>query len=81
MLRRPHSPSRAELRRLRDLRHRQRLKSGKACCSVEYDGYALDWLIRCHALDPAALDIANMDEMRRTIGEAFSRLIAVSSRV
>jgi hypothetical protein len=68
-------------RSARDRRYRARLKSNKAVCSVEYDGYALDWLIRCHALDPAALEIADMDEMRRIIGDAISRLIAVSSRV
>jgi hypothetical protein len=46
MLQRPHSPSRAELRRLRDRRHRERLRTGKACILLEIDGDVLGLLVR-----------------------------------
>jgi len=55
MLERPHSPSRgnstdaakrAELRRLRDQRHRARRKACRACYTIEANGELLDLLVR-----------------------------------
>jgi hypothetical protein len=51
----PHSRSRAELRRARDARYRQRLREGRMSINVEIDALGVDWLVRVHAIDAGAL--------------------------
>ena len=77
MLERPttHNPSRAELKRLRDQRHRQRLKAGKAVALVEYDGAVLDLLLRTGWAAEAELTDA------RAVGRAIGAMVADASRV
>lgn len=71
----------AERRRLRDARYRHRRDAGLMTVTVELDAAALDWLVRdARALDPAVLEMRDMVEMRRAIGEALSRVIALSAR-
>src|SRR5262249_34682453 len=67
---------------LRDQRHRRRLREGKMMVNFEIDGQAVNWLIRCHALDPHALDHAATNAQARVlINKAMAELIKVSSRV
>jgi hypothetical protein len=68
-------------RRDRDRRHRQRLREGRMTALVELDGLGLDWLVGVHALDPKALELTDMAELRRAVGEAISELIKVSARI
>jgi SAM domain (Sterile alpha motif)/Adenylate and Guanylate cyclase catalytic domain len=51
----PHKPSRAELRRDRDKRHRARRKSGVRCYSVEIGPEVLDMAVRLHWLTECEL--------------------------
>jgi hypothetical protein len=72
---------RAEQRRLRDQRHRERVKAGRMVVDVELDAEALDWLIRdARALDERVLELPDMRELRRAVGEAVSAMIALSAR-
>jgi hypothetical protein len=71
---------RQDARRARDRRLRARRKAGRMTALVELDAEGLDWLVRVHALDPKALDLVDMGEVRRAVGEAVSAMIAVSAR-
>ena len=79
MLQRPHSSSHgtttAELRRLRDQRHRQRVKAHKRIAMVEYDGSILDLLLRTGWASEEQLGDA------RAVGEALGRMLADAARI
>jgi hypothetical protein len=56
--------TRQEAARQRQARHRERVRQGRACCWVEYDGPMLSfliqfgWLDECDAGDPQAIGAA-----------------------
>lgn len=73
MLDRPDHNRRAEQRRLRDRRHRERLKAHKRVALVEFDGAILDLLLRTGWAREAELGDA------RAVGEAIARLLIASA--
>jgi hypothetical protein len=64
----------AELKAARDARRRQRLKSGKACYTIEADGELLDLLVRLHWISEAEL----LD--KRAVERALGEMLAASAR-
>jgi hypothetical protein len=86
MLQRPHSlphggANRQAARRARDARHRARVRAGLMTVTVELDAAGLDWLVRdARALDERVLELPDMRELRRAVGEAVSAMIALSAR-
>jgi len=67
VLERPDPPDRHK-------RHRARVKAGRACCTVEFDGAVIDFLIRLGwLLEREAAD-------RKLVGKAIGALIAASAR-
>jgi hypothetical protein len=72
----PSSTRRAQLRRLRDARHRERVKQGKVMAPVEVDGQVVSWLIRIRWLTEAEADQGDA----RIIGQAISSGLAASAK-
>jgi hypothetical protein len=68
-------------RRERDRRHRERVRAGRMVVDVELDAAGLDWLVRdVRALDPRALELTDMRELRRAVGAAITEMIKISAR-
>lgn len=65
---------RQDARRARDRRHRQRLKSGRACYTIEGDGALLDLPLRLHWISEGEL----LD--RRAVERALGEMLAASAR-
>jgi hypothetical protein len=65
---------RQELKRLRDQRHRERLRACKAVALVEYDGAVLDLLLRTGWAREEELSDAH------AVGRAISAMLADSAR-
>jgi hypothetical protein len=65
----------AELRRLRDQRHRARVKACRACYTIEADGEVLDLLVRARWISEEAL--TDKAAVERAIGE----MLAASARI
>jgi hypothetical protein len=77
--RQTHSPSRrsastlaerAELKRLRDQRHRARLRAGRIVVAVELDAEIADMLVRLHWIDERLLTD------RKAVAAAIAALLA-----
>jgi hypothetical protein len=58
---------RQDARRARDRRLRARRKAGRMTALVELDGFGLDWLFRVHALDPKALEVTDVRQVRGAV--------------
>jgi hypothetical protein len=72
----PPSTRRAELRRERDRRHRERIKAGRIVVLVELSGVELDWLVRIHWLTETEANQGNS----RLIGAAIAAGLAASAK-
>ena len=72
----PPSSRRADLRRERSRRHRQRIKQGKMVVAVELDGQVMDYLVSVHWLTAAEADAGDA----RVIGQAIARGLEASAK-
>ena len=75
MLDRPDHNRRAALRRLRDLRHRARVKAHRAVYQIEIGGEVLDLLLRARWITEREL----LD--RKAVEAAIGAMLAASARV
>jgi hypothetical protein len=66
----PTANTRQEAARQRRARYRERVRQGRACCSVEFDGEVLSFLIRHHWLSEA--EASDPQAVGRAIGEVIA---------